>query len=775
MNLITTAIYDGEAMKSIQNPERKISGVMRLTTMLTMGAFLMQACGGDGTRGGTPVASTPTTPAGSAPTSIATPDQAAVVNVSVSLPTGTPQSLATLALNNSIGAVSVGAAGTFALPVFAGGPQYADLLDQDGTVVAAGFVSPAAASIDATSTAKALIYFAGGFYALPLPYRVDIVDQISTVDGFGDVVTAVSNAMIAGGVGSKTGGPLVAAALQTFVTALYAPSNAAPAAVMARQKRTQVKDVQVTPSDLQSGITVINDFPDGVHFMNKYRRLATAYIDEVSYSDTDGTVHPKAVTNVVSPTQIASTSGLGNVTSTAVDAARVLAGAGGDYNPVSTSSVPLALESGSAKTTYNVTVVGPGVHFGTVAMTDQQTSQQRKLVLQQLLQNYVVPLTCSVIIPISASNIDKFFNDPAANAAIADLIGNLGVAAPQIYDLMNDGNVADAMTAAFNALTQSNEVQRSLLALVQSLVNYAATTAVAETAAARGTQLLLFLNVLSGALVSYDVGVLTTQLALSNRADLFTVNVIPAKVTLTPQTATIPTTISQTFVAAVPQASDSGKTVVYTWSNTAVNGHLSDGMKGHLDDFDSSRNTVTYTPNSTGAGDDTITVIAYLVDNSNREPIGLTESTVTVQSEVTAVGITPQNPQVLPGTLQNFVVKGSAGAFADGTTFKWVLTGGFDLFGGARDLGGSGGGTIGVNISPPASNGASTGTSVTVTTSTPNITFAANPFGPEAYGPDFAWIDLLTLTVSVIDSGGNVLETATTLIGTQIPRDILLP
>ncbi len=766
MNPTTTTIHDGEAMKTLK---------MRLMTVLTMGAFLLQACEGDRTVGGTPVAITPTAPVSSTPTSTPTPDQAAVVNVAVNLPSGTPQTLATLALNNSIGAVGVGAAGTFALPIYAGGPQYADLLDQDGTVVATGFVSPASAAIDATSTAKALIYFAAGFYGLTLPYRVDVVDQISTVDGFGDVVTAVSNAIVAGGIGSASGGPLVSAALQTFVTALYAPTNAAPAAVLARQIRMKAKDVLVTPSNLQSGITVINDFPDGVHFQNNYRRLATAYIDEVSYVDANGNVQPKAVTNVVKPVQISSTSGLGNVTSTAVDAARVFAGASGDYNPVSTSSVPLAMEKDSTKTTYNVTVVGPGVHFGTVTMTDEQAKRQRDLVLLQLLQNYVVPLTCSVIIPVSASNIDNFFKDPLANAAISDLISTLGVAAPQIYDLMAAGNVGDAMTAAFNAFAQQNALQTSLLTLVQSLVNYVATTAVAETAAARGTQLLLFLNVLSGALVSYDVGVLTTQLALSNRVDLFTVDVAPSKVNLSPLTATVATTATQVFTATVPAASDSGQTVVYTWSNTATNGHLTDGQAGHVDNFNSSSNTVTYTPNSNGAGNDTITVAAYAVDNTNRILIGSKSATVTVQNPVMAVGINPQNPQVLPSTVQNFTVTGSAGAFADGTTFKWVLTRGFDLFGAPRDICCSGGGIIGVNVSPPASSGTAVGTSMTVTTTTPAITFAADPFGPESNGTTFFWVDEMVLTVSVIDSGGNVLETATTMIGTQIPTSILLP
>ncbi len=150
-------------------------GRLRLATAVAGCVFWLGACGGN--QSAPPASAPPPVSVNPTPTSIAAPDQSAVVNVTVTLPAGTPQALATLSLNNSIGAVSVGPAGTFALPVFASGPQYADLLDKNGTAVALGFISPTATTLDATSTAKVLIYFAGGFYNLPLPQRVDIVDQ----------------------------------------------------------------------------------------------------------------------------------------------------------------------------------------------------------------------------------------------------------------------------------------------------------------------------------------------------------------------------------------------------------------------------------------------------------------------------------------------------------------------------------------------------------------------------------------------------------------------
>ena len=67
------------------------------------------------------------------------------------------------------------------------------------------------------------------------------------------------------------------------------------------------------------------------------------------------------------------------------------------------------------------------------------------------------------------------------------------------------------------------------------------------------------------------------------------------------------------------------------------------------------------------------------------------------------------------------------------------------------------------------------GTSETVITSVPTIMFAENGFGPGTNGPDFAWVNQLQLQVTVLDSSGNVLQTASTMIQTQIARDIILP
>ncbi len=597
-----------------------MSVAKRMGSIATLCLFILQACGGDHAA----------EPVNRIPTTIAAPDQAAVVAVKANLPVGAPR-VASLGLNDGIGSVSVGSNGTFALPVFSGGPQFAYLTTATNATVGLGFVSSTATIIDATSTAQVLIYFAAGFYDLTLPYRVGVLDEIKSAAGFDAVVTVVSAAIAGGGIDTPTNAPLVTAALTTFVTALYASPAASAAAKTAQRLGRRVKDVRVTPGDLQSGINVINDFPNGIHFQNKYRRLATAYVDEVSSTDAAGNVTPKAVTDVVAPVQIPATSGVGSVVSTAVDAARVLAGAAGDYNPVSTDSTPLALEDGFTKTTYNVTIVGMGLPGGFTTLTDEQTKRQRDLVLLQLLQNYIVPVVCSIIVPLNSSQIDTFFKYNSANGVVADLISAVAVAAPQLYDLTDQGKLVEAKDLMLNTIFQSNALQGYVLTLVQQLILEQAGHGAAAVATSYAQRLLLALNVANGVLASYDIGVLTTQVALSHHADRFVVDVTADKVTLTPQTATVLPTATQNFVASVPSASDSGQSVVYTWTNTAVNGHLIDGQDGHRDNFDSSMGTVTYVPLSNGAGDDTITVTAYLVNNSQRVLVGEKEATVTVQ------------------------------------------------------------------------------------------------------------------------------------------------
>ena len=224
---------------------------------------------------------------------------------------------------------------------------------------------------------------------------------------------------------------------------------------------------------------------------------------------------------------------------------------------------------------------------------------------------------------------------------------------------------------------------------------------------------------------------------------------------------------------------DATLTQIYHWVLTGTaGGSLTDPSSGMPSQgFNTSSSSVVYTgPATLSAGTvDTVTVTlsATLPSESRTYTLGKGSATIDFGAPL-SVGINPQDPQVAEGALQQFSVAATSGTFPTGTTFKWLLTAGFDLYGDPEDLGLSGGGDIGVAPVPDYS-GMSKGTSETVITNVPTIMFAENGFGAGTNGPDFAWVNQLQLQVTVLDSGGNVLQTATTMIQTQIATDIILP
>lgn len=551
------------------------------------------------------------------------------------LPPGVNLTLSALVVSNSMGHAAPSASGSFSLRAYAGGPQFTLVTDKAGNPILAGFLGPGSTTIDSLSTAKLLTYFAGAFYTLPSPYREQMVDAIATAPGFSAVQNAVIAALQAHPTGLATD-PGVTSALTTFITTLYAPKVPASAS---RQRRALAGarsrlDVLVNPGGALSGITTINDFPDGIHFMNTYRRAAEAFIDQDSYVDQSGTRVYAPVNDVVPPVQIPAVSGLSNVTSSLVAAVQGIFTGATQYTPVSTASTPLSNLANAKSTRYIVTVVGPGpISNPNVVLRREESSARDILAIRQMLQNFLVPIVASIVIPLNSEAIDEALAFQGGNNTLTDLITTLTTDAPQIAGLMEAGRVSDALMQAFNTVATSGTVQAAFLQFVQNSVQNASGVEAAQKFFENGDALLNDINVLSSALVVADIAVVVANIGSSHNADQFTVDVTADRVTLTPGSATLPNNGTQVFTANVPSASGSGTPIVWRWANTATAGHITDGINGHQDNFDSSSNTVTYTANATGTGNDTVTVTAFEVVRSTRVQIGNPQTaTVSVQS-----------------------------------------------------------------------------------------------------------------------------------------------
>ena len=234
---------------------------------------------------------------------------------------------------------------------------------------------------------------------------------------------------------------------------------------------------------------------------------------------------------------------------------------------------------------------------------------------------------------------------------------------------------------------------------------------------------------------------------------------------ITPASVQLLTNTQQTFTADIsPTLLASGATLNYVWTLAGT------GSIGGAATVTTTTPSISYTSPAASGTDN----LSLAVTGANGTVLSRGSSVITVLSNVTA-GIAPQNPQVPRGTTLNFVVNPSGASFPSGTTFKWVLTRPLDLFGGMRDLGGSGGGIIGVNISAPSTANTVLVTSMTGVKHNPKITFVANPFGGEAVGDSFYWYQDVILSVTVLGAGGAALATSSTPIQTQLPHGIMLP
>lgn len=604
---------------------------VRVLALSLATASALQACSGSGSH----IVPRQPGPSGN-PTSAPGPGMALQAGRIV-LPAGVTLQPGSLKVSNSVGSVTPSADGSFSLLAYSGGPQFALVTDAAGNPVLAGFLGPNSTTLDSVSTSKLLLYFAAGFYSAPSPLRAQLVDAVATTAGFASVQTAVESALAANpdAFATAAGSARVSSAIVAFVAALYAPNVASSIARQVRSfGRRGPSGVLVNPGSA-SGITVVNDFPDGIHFMNTFRRAAQAFVDEDSFVDANGNRVAKPVVDVVPPQTISAVSGLSNVTGTALTAVQGLFSGATQYTPVSTSSIPLALESGSLSTRYNVTVVGAGPSPPGVSLTSEQTSAQHSVAVLQLVQDFIVPIVASIVIPINSSQIDDFFAFGGGNNVVTDLITTLTTAAPQIADLMNSGQVGSALTLAVNTIATSNTLQAKLLQLVLNFVQNSQGTAAAQAAFAKGNSLLTVLNVLSGALVAADVGVVAANIGASSRGDRFVVDVTPDTVVLSPPSSFVGLSEQETLTATVPSAGGSGSTFQYDWSNTATVGHLTDGLSGHTDTFSSSHAAVTYTANGSGSGSDTVTVKVSTKQGSTLTLVGQATATVQVGAVAT--------------------------------------------------------------------------------------------------------------------------------------------
>jgi sugar lactone lactonase YvrE len=449
-----------------------------------------------------------------------------VQHAMVVLPPGTSLVPNTLTVKNALGVTTPHSDGSFSVTQFAGGPQFAFVTNPEGDAVLAGFIGPNDTTIDVESTIKVFIYWSAGFFTLPSPYREETVDAVASQPGFQTVVDAWTadlqssdNPFL-----HAMGRANVVMAIQSFTQSLYSSTAAQSKLthILREAGARRPGDVSVSPATARSGITTVND-PSGVHFVNTYRRLAQAFFDEDSYVNASGTRVSDSVPDAVPAVEIPAVSGINGVSGGPIEVGLSLLSGSTSYTPVTTGTVTLPQVAGAQSTRYNVTIVGAGAANPTVTLSPEQSAAQQSIVVEQLGEDYLVPLVASVAIPINSAAIDNYLAG-GGNAQLASIASQVETIAPQLYPVADSGQVGDALVLGMNALAADQPLQTQLLQLVGDLISSTAGSAAAQ-AFQDGYSPLYALNVLSAVVISNDTAVASANIAASDQADVFVVDV----------------------------------------------------------------------------------------------------------------------------------------------------------------------------------------------------------------------------------------------------------
>ena len=195
--------------------------------------------------------------------------------------------------------------------------------------------------------------------------------------------------------------------------------------------------------------------------------------------------------------------------------------------------------------------------------------------LEQLGQDYLVPLVASITIPIDSTQIDAYLNSPQSGGALGQIAAAVDQLAPQVYPVANGGDISGALNLAMNAISGNPPVQTQLLTLAGSLVSAVGGQA-ASQAFQNGFSPLYALNVLSTFLLSSDTALASANIAASNAADVFVVDVAGFTPSPSPSPASSPSPSPSPSASATvtPAPSPTASTCPYAGT---FSGPLTDG------------------------------------------------------------------------------------------------------------------------------------------------------------------------------------------------------
>lgn len=581
----------------------------------------------------------------------------------IEIPAELATNLTSLRVISGFGSSTVRDDGTCDVPTFGTGTQLAIVADDADHPLLMGWLSSDGGTINVRTTANVLAFFGAGGFALPEEGRAELIERIANRGDVDALAEAIRASLAESADSLSRDNKTVRSALTTLLQGWG----------FGALGKTEAARMLTDPSDEQSGVRINQVGVNRIYFRNRYRRAGYAFIERDSWYGTDNKWHESP--EKTAEMEIPSVKGLNGAVGTFMDIIN------GDYAyaEVSTETTKLPVVTGSKITRYKVSVVGFGDLFGPLlTLPAHQQAKQREVALTWFVQDIFLPLVINVVAPsleMQEDEYERFFDD---NDAVTDYIGTMTSTLPAVKDALDKGDLRTALNEAWNGLSTSTFFMKKTLDLVMDLIQCTASSGAEAGASALGmaNKILGAVGVVDQILYGFDVLQVIGALMDVRMAEVWTIDVMPPEVKLTPKSSDIGPYEHVQLEAKVPEATgNTGQedpVFTYHWHNTGEVGSIADSMHT-TDDFDSSSSSVHFVADHEPRGTDTITVEVFELDGSDHVSVGTASATVTVNG--TKVRIVPETANIKPEAEQGFAVSVDPVPSEGEVVYVWSNTG----------------------------------------------------------------------------------------------------
>ncbi len=578
----------------------------------------------------------------------------------VSLPSGMTTNITSLKVTNSLATTGVSADGSFALTGFTGGKHLAYVVGPSGKPMLLGWLDDTHTTLSARSTAEVLLYLVTGCFALPADARLTAMDLIASSPEATQVAQAIESCLVANPDAMAIDNPAVRAALSAAAASLAARSGVPFAGDgSARNRdldRISPKGIIVDPITEKSGLRVNLIGINTIVLRNKYRRPGYAYIEQISYVPEAGGAAVSAI-KPLTEFAVAPVLGLNGLLGTIGD----IAAGNMAYTEVDSDPVDLPMAAGAKKTTYALTVVGPGEYYGDYSLLNEdQKQKQFDTTVLFIAKDLVLPLLVNIVLPNLDGEVD-LFADLGVGGVGADFIAQM-VALPGFKEQAETGDIWGAFSTALDGLFKTASFQQVAIRFLTNKIANFGSNATKDLGLELGNTVFRAITFANEALVALDANAILASIRVSNYADIWVIDVTKPTVRLTPADSEIRTFAFLELKCSLAEAVGSDVLLTYHWSTTGHGGSLADSLHTGLS-FDTNADTVKYIAENGIAATDSVTVEVFRKDGNVSTSIGTAQARVKVTTG--HVTLTPSAVTITDDTKPTFTasVTGTDGPF----------------------------------------------------------------------------------------------------------------